>query len=61
MIKQIVVAECDICGVMQKAKLGRGQYNEDSYVLPDGWMRSEANSDFCICSECWKKLTKEAL
>lgn len=61
MIKQITVAECDICGVTEKAKPVAGQYNETDYKLPPGWMQSEANGDFCICHECLKKLKKEAV
>ena len=58
MIKQIIVAECDICGVTQKAKPVTFR-NETDFELPDGWMKSEANRQFCICPECWAKLTKE--
>ena len=61
MIKQITVAECDICGRTEKAKQVSGQYNETDYKLPEGWMVSEANRKFCICPECWKKLKKEAV
>lgn len=59
MIKQITVAECDICGTTQAAKPVQGQYNETDYKLPPGWMMSEANRQFCICPRCWAKLTKE--
>lgn len=59
MIKQITVAECDICGVTEKAKPVAGQYNDTDYKLPEGWMTSEANRQFCICPRCWGKLTRE--
>ena len=59
MIKQITVAECDICGATQKAKAVSDYRNGTDYTLPPGWMQSEANREFCICPECWKKLTKE--
>lgn len=58
MIKQITVAECDICGTTQNAKLVTWQ-NETNYTLPIGWVQSKANQQFCICPECWKKLTRE--
>lgn len=55
MIKQITVAECDICGAMEKARVEgtqRDEYNE----VPKGWVRSATNNNFCICPKCWKKL-----
>ena len=55
MIKQIIVAECDICGYTEKAKPETFR-NETNCRLPDGWMQSEANKQFCICPKCWKKL-----
>lgn len=57
MIKQITVAECDICGMTQEAKREIFR-NESNYTLPPGWMQSEANRQFCICPECWRKLTR---
>lgn len=57
MIKQITVAECDICGKTEKAKSVCGQYNETDYTTPDGWMRSTTNGQFCICPDCREKLT----
>lgn len=56
MIEQIMIAQCDICGVTQKAKPKPGQYNETEYTVPDGWVRSETNDKFCICAQCAKKL-----
>lgn len=58
MIKQITVAECDICGRTEKARPEMFR-NETNYKLPEGWMQSEANPQFCICPRCWCKLTKE--
>lgn len=58
MIRQVFVAECDICGITQKAKPETFR-NETSYTLPNGWMRSKANNQFIICPECWRKLTQE--
>jgi hypothetical protein len=57
-IKQITVAECDICGYTEKAKSEMFR-NEINHRLPEGWMMSEANRQFCICPRCWDKLTKE--
>lgn len=54
MIKQITVAECDICGRTDKAKTRYGQYNETDYVLPDGWVKSPVNGKVCLCPMCWK-------
>ena len=58
MIKQVTIAECDICGTTQQAKPVQGQYNETDYQLPPGWMMSEANKKFCICPKCWKKMSQ---
>lgn len=41
MIKQITVAERDICGRTEKARPETFR-NETDYKLPDGWMMSEA-------------------
>ena len=59
MIKQIIVAECDICGSTQKAKAMSDYRNGTDYTLPTGWMQSAANSNFCICPRCWEKLSRE--
>ena len=37
MLKQIWIAECDLCGKIERAKAVSGQYNETDYTLPDGW------------------------
>ena len=58
MIKQIFVAECDICGATQRALQQTGRYNETDYALPQGWEKSETNGKFCICPACWRKLTR---
>lgn len=59
MIKQITVAECDICGATEKAKMGTAQYNETIYEPPKGWIRSGTNNMFLICPKCWEKLGGE--
>ena len=58
MIKTLTVAECDVCGKTEPAKLVFGRYNENEYTLPEGWRRSETHRDFCICDGCIKRLEK---
>ncbi len=58
MIKQITVAECDICGRTEKARPETFR-NETNYKLPEGWMMSEVNRQFCICPTCRKKLNEK--
>lgn len=56
MIKQITVAECDVCGKTEKAKQIPWQYNETEYVVPDGWKHGFGEMGICICAECAAKL-----
>ena len=58
MIKQLWVAQCDICGACQSAKECMGRYNEAEHALPEGWTRSQINNDVCICPECAKKFNR---
>ena len=51
MLKQITIAECDMCGKTEPAKAVSGRYNEREYTLPDGWSRGH-NKDFMLCPEC---------
>ncbi len=52
MIKQIWIAECDICGKTEKAQIMLGRYyNDNEHTLPDGWIRLK-NKDICICPDC---------
>ncbi len=51
MIRQIWIAECDLCGHTEKAKAKSGRYNETDYTLPDGWGYGH-NKDFTLCPEC---------
>lgn len=57
MIKQIWIAQCDICGASQNAKHVLGRYNDSEYTLPDGWIYGN-NKNMAICSECAKKLNR---
>lgn len=56
MIKELTVAECDVCGMTVRAKEEPGQYNETGYTLPDGWQWSPVNKGVCICRLCLEKL-----
>ncbi len=51
MLKQITIAECDLCGKTEPAKAVSGRYNETDYTLPDGWGYAH-NKDFVLCPEC---------
>ena len=58
MIKQIWIAQCDLCGKMENARITMGQYNEDTYTLPIGWSEGY-NKDVHLCPECSKRIAKE--
>ena len=51
MLKQIWIAECDLCGKTENAKRALGKYYETGYTLPDGWGYGH-NKNFIICPEC---------
>lgn len=51
MLKQITIAECDLCGKTEPAKAAIGRYNETGYDLPDGWSKGH-NNNFILCPEC---------
>ena len=51
MLKQITIAECDLCGKIEHAKAVSERYNETDYTLPDGWGYGH-NKDFTLCPEC---------
>lgn len=57
MIKQITVAECDICGRIESA-VWRYSQREDTgwYEEPEGWHRSPGNAEMILCPACWEKL-----
>ena len=59
MIKKVWIAQCDLCGKMEKARLVDGQYNEQQPTLPIGWSEGY-NKDFHCCPECSKRIAKEA-
>ena len=51
MLRQITIAECDLCGKTEPAKAVPGRYNEREYTLPDGWSKGH-NNNFILCPEC---------
>jgi hypothetical protein len=51
MLKQVWIAECDLCGKVEPAQRKNGRYNEIDYVLPIDWSQG-VNKNFCICPEC---------
>ena len=58
MIKQIWVAQCDVCGKIENAKITLSQYNEEGYTLPDRWGYGRTK-DIHLCPECCKRMGKE--
>lgn len=59
MIKQIWVAECDICGAVEAAKITHPWMNEEERSLPDEWQHGFTEQT-CICPECWYKINGKA-
>lgn len=57
MIKQMWIAECDLCGHREKAKAEWSDYNDIKHELPDGWSRAY-NDNFIICPECLAKIER---
>ena len=51
MLKQIWIAECDLCGKTEEAKIIPGRYNEREVVIPKGWSNAH-NKEFILCPEC---------
>lgn len=58
MIRQIWIAECDLCGHREDAKAVSGRYNETDYTLPNGWRKAH-NKDFILCPKCHEKTERE--
>ena len=54
MLKQIYVAQCDLCGKIESAKQTFFR-NEYEYSLPDGWSKSAVNANVCLCPACKMK------
>lgn len=58
MIKNITVAQCDICGKTVPAKRINGQYNDVEYTIPDGW-HPGTNPGVHLCEVCSAALLRE--
>ena len=58
MIKQMWIAQCDVCGKMENARTTMGQYNEDVHTLPIGWGYGYTE-DIHLCPECSKRMMKK--
>ena len=52
MMKEAMVAQCDLCGTVEVAKEQSDYHNGVVYELPDNWMRSSINKSMCICPKC---------
>lgn len=59
MIKEITVAQCDICGFSEPAKAVTVQYNETAYMLPKGWAQSVIDAHISFCPKCSELLTRD--
>lgn len=58
MIKQIWIAQCDLCGKTEPARMVSGRYNETEPTLPIGWERAY-NKKVHFCPECAKLVDKK--
>ena len=58
MIKQIWIAQCDICGFIERVRMVRGRYNDTEPTLPVGWGHGH-NKDVHLCPECSKRAARE--
>lgn len=58
MIKQIWIAQCDVCGKMENARIMMGRYNEEEHMLPIGWGNGYTE-DIHLCPECSKRMMKK--
>lgn len=55
-IKEITVAVCDWCGMMENAKVWGYQYNEPCYDYPDGWIKAPGNENMALCPACAERM-----
>ena len=51
MLKQIWVAECDLCGKVEPARKITSN-NETRYILPLGWAWGISDIKCAVCPEC---------
>ncbi len=61
MLKQIWIAECDLCGKRVPARRTSGRNNEPEFVLPAGWTRGASNYSFTVCPECAEVVSTKKL
>ena len=57
-IKQIWVAQCDVCGKTENARIMVGAYNDEVHTLPVGWGYGY-NENMHLCPECSKRIMKK--
>lgn len=57
MIKQIWIAQCDLCGKTEEAgrRTSIGQYNEAGHTLPKGWGYGYTEK-IHLCQECFERM-----
>ncbi|MBR3623056.1 MAG: hypothetical protein IKN43_06895 [Selenomonadaceae bacterium] len=53
-LKQLWIAQCDLCGKIENARINTGQYNEVERTLPVGWGYVH-NKNMHLCPECAKR------
>lgn len=56
MIKDIKVAQCDVCGRIDPAVRNYDQRDGEWYEMPKGWHKTPVNSGMILCPVCWNKL-----
>lgn len=56
MLKQIWIAECDLCWKVERAKVERAKENISNagtiYMLPYGWAWGISDIKCAVCPEC---------
>lgn len=57
MIKEMTVAQCDLCGSIVPAEYEYCQREDESwYTHPKDWHVSPANSQMLFCPKCWARI-----
>lgn len=57
MIKDMKVAQCDLCGCIVPAVYAYSQQDEESwYTHPQDWHVSPVNYQMLFCPKCWAKI-----
>ena len=52
MLKQLWIAECDLCGNIERAKEIPTDNGETRYILPFGWAWGVSDIKCAVCPEC---------